>query len=266
MIKLIASDMDGTLLDENAHVPEETYELIRKLRTRGVSFAASSGRRYDTLCEFFAPVVDDMDFVASNGCQVYVDGVMVDREVYSHAAIKRLERTVLKFDCLHLVLFDRTSSFLYDDTDVYEREIDKDLPAPRRIYETPGPQVNIIKASVYVSDGTVMDMSYALARELGEDFVFAPSGRKWVDVMQRGVSKATGIRQVMEAHGVSADEVAAFGDSMNDYEILRMVGMPIAMENGRSAIKQIARKVIGPNIEHSVQKELRRMLEELSAR
>lgn len=54
--------------------------------------------------------------------------------------------------------------------------------------------------------------------------------------------------------------------SMNDYEILRMVGMPIAMENGRSAIKQIARKVIGPNIEHSVQKELRRMLEELSAR
>ena len=53
---------------------------------------------------------------------------------------------------------------------------------------------------------------------------------------------------------------------MNDYEILRMVGMPIAMENGRSAIKQIARKVIGPNTEQSVQKELRRMLEELSAR
>lgn len=96
--------------------------------------------------------------------------------------------------------------------------------------------------------------------------MFAPSGRKWIDVMQRGVNKATGIRQVMEAHGVSADEVAAFGDSMNDYEILRMVGMPIAMENGRSAIKQIARKVIGPNTEHSVQKELRRMLEELSAR
>ena len=70
----------------------------------------------------------------------------------------------------------------------------------------------------------------------------------------------------MEAHGGSADEVAACGDSMNDYEILRMVGMPIAMENGRSAIKQIARKVIGPNTEHSVQKELRRMLEELSAR
>lgn len=65
MIKLIASDMDGTLLDENSQVPPETYELIVALRERGVHFAASSGRRYDRLCEFFAPVVDKMDFVAA---------------------------------------------------------------------------------------------------------------------------------------------------------------------------------------------------------
>lgn len=83
MIKLIASDMDGTLLDENSQVPPETYELIEALRERGVHFAASSGRRYDRLCEFFAPVVDKMDFVAANGAQVYADGVEVDREVYS---------------------------------------------------------------------------------------------------------------------------------------------------------------------------------------
>ena len=55
MFKLIASDMDGTLLDENSQVPPETYELILALREHGVHFAASSGRRYDRLCEFFAP-------------------------------------------------------------------------------------------------------------------------------------------------------------------------------------------------------------------
>ena len=249
MIKLIASDMDGTLLDAEGNVPPETFELISGLRRCGVHFVASSGRRFDTLSEQFAPVVDFMDFVASNGAQVVVDGKLVDREVFSHAAVCRLYRAVTMFDVLHLALFDRTNSFLLDDEAVFEREIDKNLPNPVRAYEVPSPEASIIKASVYVSDGTVMDMSYALTRELGEDFVFAPSGR-----------------QVMEAHDVSADEVAAFGDSMNDYEILRMVGMPIAMENGRSAIKQIARKVIGPNTEHSVQKELRRMLEELSAR
>ena len=60
MFKLIASDMDGTLLDENSQVPPETYELILALREHGVHFAASSGRRYDRLCEFFAPVRDKM--------------------------------------------------------------------------------------------------------------------------------------------------------------------------------------------------------------
>ena len=53
LFKLIASDMDGTLLDENGQVPPETYELILTLCEHGVHFAASSGRRYDSLCEFF---------------------------------------------------------------------------------------------------------------------------------------------------------------------------------------------------------------------
>ena len=67
MIKLIASDMDGTLLNEHGEVPPETFDLIRALRVHGVHFAASSGRRYDRLCQFFEPVRNEMDFVASNG-------------------------------------------------------------------------------------------------------------------------------------------------------------------------------------------------------
>ena len=80
MIKLIASDMDGTLLDENGEVPPETFDLIVALREKGIHFAASSGRRYDRLCQFFAPVKDKMDFVASNGAQVFVEGRQVGRE------------------------------------------------------------------------------------------------------------------------------------------------------------------------------------------
>ena len=54
-------------------------------------------------------------------------------------------------------------------------------------------------------------MAYILTRELDDDFVFAPSGRKWIDVMQRGVSKATGVSQVLDAHGIRAHEMMAFG-------------------------------------------------------
>lgn len=200
-----------------------------------------------------------MDFVASNGAQVMVAGELVDLEVFSHAAVKRLARVVDMFDTMHLALFDETRSYLLDDEARFEREVDKNLPNPVRVFDVPSPQTSILKASVYCDDA-VMDMAYILTRELDDDFVFAPSGRKWIDVMQRGVSKATGIKQVMEARHARAEEVVAFGDSMNDYEIMRMVGTSIAMGNGRSAIKEISTKVIGPNTEHAVQRELEALL------
>ena len=261
MIKLIASDMDGTLLDGEGNVPPETFDLIKRLRTAGIGFVASSGRRFDTLQELFARVSDQMDFVASNGAQVVVAGRLVDREVFSHAALRRLKDVVDLFDGLHLVVFDRKISYLLDDEERFERELDKNLPNPLRVRDLPHPDTSIIKASIYVDDA-VMDMAYILEREMGEDFVFAPSGRKWIDVMQRGVSKATGVSQVLDAHGIRADEMMAFGDSMNDYEILRMAGTSVAMGNARYAIKQIADHVIGTNVDHSVQAELRRMLGE----
>ena len=214
MIKLIASDMDGTLLDGEGNVPPETFDLIKRLKTAGIGFVASSGRRFDTLQELFAPVSSEMDFVASNGAQVVVAGQLVDREVFSHAALRRLKNVTDLFDGLHLVVFDKIS-YLLDDEERFERELDKNLPNPLRVRDLPRPDTSIIKASIYVDDA-VMDMAYILEREMGEDFVFAPSGRKWIDVMQHGVSKATGIKQVMEARHARAEEVVAFGDSMND--------------------------------------------------
>ena len=262
-IKLIASDMDGTLLDENGQVPPETFGLILALRERGVRFVASSGRRYDRLCDFFSPVKDRMDFVASNGAQVFADGVQIDREVYSHLAIRRLAKTVAMFPNMHLALFDRTKSYLLDDEDKFVREVDKDLPNVERIYELPSPQVSIIKASIFCDDGNVMDNAYVLQRELGGLFTFAPSGSSYIDAMQPGISKASGIAQVMEYHGIDAAEVMAFGDAMNDYEIIRFVGTGCAMANGRPALRAVADRVIGSNVEHAVQSEMRRVLESL---
>lgn len=262
MIKLVASDMDGTLLDEHGELPSETFELIRQLAEAGIRFVAASGRRFDTLQEQFAPVEELVDFVAANGAQVVVAGELVDLEVFSHAAVGRLARAVGMFDTLHLALFDRVNSYLLDEESRFEREIDKNLPNPQRAFEVPSPEVNIVKASIYC-DEEVMDMAYALTRELGDDFVFAPSGKRWIDVMQRGVNKATGIEQVLAARGIAPAEVMAFGDSMNDYEIIRFVGTGCAMANGRPALKAVANRVIGYNYDQAVQGEMRKLLESL---
>ena len=108
----------------------------------------------------------------------------------------------------------------------------------------------------------VMDMAYVLGREVGDKFIFAPSGIHWIDVLQVGVSKATGVAELLAIHDIDPADVLAFGDSMNDYDLMRFVGTSCAVDNARPAIKQIATKVIGSNAQHAVQEEMRRIAEE----
>ena len=264
MIRLIASDMDGTLLDDDSRVPEETYELISALAEKGVRFVASSGRRYDTLRWLFEPVADKMDYVASLGTQVYADGRLLDREVFSTLSVMRLFETTQLFDCLHLALYDATHTYLLNDQSSYIRELDKDLPNAERLFDPPSPDVSIIKAALCCEyPDQLMDMAYVLERELSEFFTFLPSGSRWIDVVPRHVNKATGLEQVMRYWGIGPDEVVAFGDSMNDYAMLRYVGHPYVMENARYAVRQIGQRVIGRNSDHAVQRVMREILEEL---
>ena len=124
--------------------------------------------------------------------------------------------------------------------------------------------MSIIKAAIcYDRPHEIMDMVYVLERELGDVFSFMPSGNTWIDVTPRGISKATGLEALLGYYGIDRADVVAFGDSMNDYAMLRYVGHPYVMGNARYAVKQIAEKVVGTNVEHGVQNEMRAILEGL---
>ncbi len=265
MIKLIASDMDGTLLDENSHVPEETFELIHQLRQKGVVFVASSGRRYNTLRWLFEPVADEMDYVASLGGEVYADGKLLDLEVFSHASVLKLCEICGSFDCLHIALYDEEHTFLLDDLSEYVREVDKDLPNAQRVDDPPEPTTDIIKIGICCErPNDIMDMAYVLERELGDLFTFMPSGSKWIDVTPSIVNKATGLDQILRYRGIKPSEVMCFGDSMNDYHILRHVGHPMVMANARYAVRQTpGATIIDSNVHHGVQQAMREVLQSL---
>ena len=108
-----------------------------------------------------------------------------------------------------------------------------------------------------------MDMAYILERELSDCFTFLPSGSRWIDVTPRHVSKATGLEHILRYYGIDRRDVIAFGDSMNDYAMLRYAGHPYVMDNARYGVKQIAQRIIPSNSEHGVQLVMRRLLDEL---
>ena len=84
MIKLIASDLDGTLLKEGTmDINPEIYDIIRKLKAKGIVFAAVSGREYDSIERVFAPVKDDIYFIAGNGGIISYQGEIIEKMAIS---------------------------------------------------------------------------------------------------------------------------------------------------------------------------------------
>lgn len=265
MIRLVASDLDGTLFDELGQPTPDTFSLIRELRANGIRFCVSSGRRYAGLVETFAPVLTEMDFVASNGGEVYVGGTMIGREVFSHDAILVLERVVNQFDQVHLAVADRQHTYICDPTpEKFQRYADRAGEfASSLINAIPGPEANIVSGWINCDDPAMMDdMAYVFGLECGRLFNFSYTSVA-IDFMPLHVSKATGIRKVMQHYGVSHDETRAYGDAMNDYEIMRMVGHPIAVGNAMYGVSRIAERVVGTNVEHGVQRDLRALLDEV---
>jgi len=202
-----------------------------------------------------------MDYVASLGTEVYAQGRMIGREVFSYAAIVSLFELCATFDCLHLAIYDDDHCYLMDDLTNYLRVADKDLPNAVVRADPPSPGTSVIKVGVCCDKpGQIMDMTYMLERELGNRLMFMPSGDKWIDITPTGVDKATGIQQLMHYYGVTADEVMAFGDSMNDYAILRFVGHPRVMANACYTLRKCW-PVVGSNADHAVQRALRDVLD-----
>ena len=82
MIKLIASDLDGTLLYGRGNsVSEEMFEMIREMKRKGIIFAAASGRQYHNLKKLFAPVWKDMAFICENGAAVFYEDQLIAEQV-----------------------------------------------------------------------------------------------------------------------------------------------------------------------------------------
>ncbi len=267
MLRLIACDMDGTLLDENKEIPHGTFELICELKAEGVRFCVSSGRPYQFLQSIFEPIVTEMDFVCSNGCNVVIQGKTVDRELHSHEALVRLKRLCDEFDSLHLVVYDeKGDAYLIDDPTKaarFEETIAKQWDVHPVLGEL-SPETTIMTGTIASdSDISIMDIAYLCNLEMGRDFTFAPVGSNSIDVMPAHVNKATGILQVMEYYKVSPRETIAYGDSMNDYDIFRLVGHPTAMANAGYAPKQVATRIIESHTEHGVLRDMQRLLDEL---
>ena len=123
MIRFIATDLDGTLLNERKEVPEETFPLIEALAERGVLFAPSSGRQYANLRKLFAPVADKIAFICEEGALVTYRGKVLHADPIPDALLPQTLAAIRSVSGLYPMLCGEGSAYIenseqpfYDDS------------------------------------------------------------------------------------------------------------------------------------------------------
>lgn len=227
MIRLIATDLDGTLLERDGSLPEDTFEVVRMLNEQGIRFAASSGRQYGNLVRLFAPVADRMAFVCENGAFCMVEG-----QEAGTLAIPRdiAEEIIADVEALgmNLLISGKHTCYMLDQNRKYTDDIVYRLRNTVTIVSSVSNiSEPILKVSGQIDTG-VAALAPQLLEKWGSRVTATVAGRDWFDFTI--ANKGLGMEKLMQHMGVEKEEVAAFGDNFNDETMLDLVGHPFIME------------------------------------
>ena len=265
MIKIIFSDMDGTLLDENGQLPQEFDDTIAKLKEHGVIFAPASGRQYFSLRKTFDKYKNDFLFIAENGTLA----MYKEKELFSSPMDRKIALEIIKigdrFDNILRVYCGKKHSYILesDNKPEYIEEINKYISK----YEVVESFANIddepIKMSFFNMVGKSEENIYpAIKEKFGKTMQVVLASDFWTDVINMSISKGVAVQNVQKILGITPDECAAFGDYLNDVQMLQAVTHSFAMANAHPDLKQLAKYETVSNAEHGVIAGINKLIEQ----
>lgn len=261
MIKLIASDIDGTLVaDGGNQVNPELYEVILQLRNKGIQFAAASGRQWASIEAIFKPIEEKIFYLSDNGAYVGCHGRNLFLNVIDRQLVLELLEDIRRTPDLEAMVSG--PDVVYMDTRD-ERFVDWIINGYKfrvcQVEDIAKVEDAFIKISAYKKSG-VQEATEHLRAKYGDRLKMTISGDMWMDCMASGVNKGQAIRLLQESLDIRPEETMAFGDQLNDIEMLQQAYYSFAVANARPEVKKVARFQADSNQRDGVLKILKGLL------
>ena len=243
MIKLIFSDMDGTLLTSDNKLPEGFDETMAELKKRGVVFCPASGRQYFSLLKTFEKYVDEFLFLAENGTFVMHREIEIFSSPIDRDAVNKVLEVTEPLKNILRVWCGKKDAYIRreNDTPEFQAELNKYythnavVDSFDEIDDTP------IKVAMFDIECNASENIYKYLAPFYDSLQVVLSSNQWVDVMSPGINKGEAVRNIQRILDVKPEECAAFGDYMNDYEMIQAVGYGFAMANAHPDLKKVAK-------------------------
>ena len=248
MIKLIATDIDGTLLPPAAgQIPEELVRVMRALTCHGVRIMIASGRPYTGLVRVFGFISDDLIYNCSNGGCLYCGRQMISvRPLGSREEVRFLVEKIRAMGRT-FTLDTPTACYTENLSDaIFERSVKAGINMIRTedVLTVPDP----VKISIaYPDGGPDAHTEDPDIVELRRFFQAAPAGAMYLDINPLDGGKGLGVRKAQEIYGILPEETAAFGDASNDVSMFAMTPNSYAVEGAAPDVLSAASfRIEGP--------------------
>ena len=259
-IRLIATDIDGTLLPRGGVISDATRRAVAACRARGIPFVIVSGRWIGALGDVIrqADTADQPIIIVNGSAVLSPEGETLYERFMAPRDVEEVYRVLSRFDvqinsyvpgglyCVNTRALAHPSSMLkgymgagrlvVDDRAAFERE------GLSRVYKLEG----------LTEDAAMMEELRSALRQTGA--LVTHSSWRNVELMSRGMGKAAALRWLADHLGVSLSQCMAFGDNANDLDMLGVVGWPVAVGNASEEVKRIARIVADTDVNDGVAK------------
>ena len=272
MIKLVAMDMDGTLLNSDKELPEENRRTIEEYAKKGVMFAFCTGRVMNEI-ELMSDKLPDVKYaITCNGALVYD---ISNRESYKliHGDTLSMEEVRNIYEFAHRLGFTmmfeiQADGVVYADKECVEnpeqygvgyiRELIQKTRVPvsnirEYIYER---TEDVGKLNIFFPDTETRHKALDCLKTLDYDLAYSEPTN--VDINRKGSDKGRGLKMLMKHLSLTKDEVMAIGDNYNDLELLQATPNAVVMENAPEEIKHYASYVTLSNDENGVAYAIRK--------
>jgi Cof subfamily protein (haloacid dehalogenase superfamily) len=252
--------MDGTLLNSRHELDPEFFNLFQQLKSKGIIFAAASGRQYQNIRNVFNTIQSDMYFIAENG------GYVVHRE--HELFVQEMDRDITyslirdakSIEGTFTILCGKKKAYIEDRSSFFIEHL-------QRYYD----EYEIVEDLLKVSEDqflkiAICDISGAegnslkLFKEKKEYLQIKVSGNIWLDISHKMANKGQALKTLQEKLNVTSDETIVFGDYLNDLEMMGQAHFSFAMENAHPEVKSIARYSARTNDEGGVLEVIRKVI------
>ena len=236
-IKLICSDIDGTLLQYGKkELEDEIFEQIRELHRRGILFCPASGRQYTSLCKLFAPVADCCVFLCENGGVIYKDEQCIAKNPMPRALAEEIANDLwTRSDGQgEVMLSGQNTAYLMERGLGMLKRIQFIGNNYQIIHDPSEVPEEITKVSVYLHEGVESYTKRFVPR--WKEANCAVAGPYWIDTTF--ANKGIGVRSICKTLDIALADVMAFGDNYNDVSMLDIVGMPYIMDGAAALLRE----------------------------